>query len=525
MRARFSTAAATLSALAALAPSGAWAATQYTSIELPSSSRQHLALNNTDRVLSMRKDSPALQDQHIVIENWSDGGRNYSEFRPGTFGPGTLAFALAFNDNQQIVGNVDVLSSSGDIETVRAFVYRDGAFTDLSQLAPIASSTTDYSSASGINARGDVVGSWHDGSRVHAFLYRDGVVTDLGELADIEFGTTRANAINNNGQIVGGSNVPPPPGLISAFHAFIYDNGVMRDLGLLPGFDQAEAVAINDVGDVVGRARSGNHGTACFLWRAGTMVNMGTIDAVGPTPNCTVNAINNSGIAVGAANALPTPTTSSLSAAFVYQDGHMTDLNALIKPTDPIARNHVHLGGAVSINDRGEILTLSIVNGVATYYLLQPEDAGPGDDLAHYTFEGGDDGWHSTGEPIVTVARTDERKFAGTRSLGITFNSGGFASVSVDVPPAHAGQLVTFRVFIPADARLDWIQPFVLEGLEGGWRWSGNWLPLDALQLGAWNTLTVQIPSDATPLWQMGVEFFSSEDIAGTKVYIDSVDF
>src|SRR4029077_1564606 len=97
-----------------------------------------------------------------------------------------------------------------------------------------------------------------------------------------------------------------------------------------------------------------------------------------------------------------------------------------------------------------------------------------------------------------------------------------FASIRVLAPPVHASQTVTFHVFIPADAHLDWIQPFVQEGEAGGWNWHGNWQPLRALQLGQWNTLTVDVPADAQAIQAIGVEFFSSVASSDT-VYVDSV--
>src|SRR5215510_12697716 len=79
----------TLAAAACAFVSCVQAATVYSSTQLtPDSTRKYLDVNNAYRILTMRQDSPATADLHIVVEDWSDGGRNYSEFRPGTL-PGT----------------------------------------------------------------------------------------------------------------------------------------------------------------------------------------------------------------------------------------------------------------------------------------------------------------------------------------------------------------------------------------------------------------------------------------------------
>jgi hypothetical protein len=96
--------------------------------------------------------------------------------------------------------------------------------------------------------------------------------------------------------------------------------------------------------------------------------------------------------------------------------------------------------------------------------------------------------------------------------------------VSVANPAPKASQTVTFRVYLPAGARISSVQPYVLQGAAGGWRWTGNWQPISALRTGAWNTLAVQVPADAALLSSLGVQFTTNGAFNGT-VYIDSVNF
>jgi len=66
---------------------------------------------------------------------------------------------------------------------------------------------------------------------------------DLGTLGGIN---SVAHAMNNRGQIVGESTTAG-----DSIHAFLWQNGIMTDLGTLNGGFSSAALAINDSGDVV----------------------------------------------------------------------------------------------------------------------------------------------------------------------------------------------------------------------------------------------------------------------------------
>src|SRR3954471_23163634 len=97
------------------------------------------------------------------------------------------------------------------------------------------------SAANAINDLGQVAGAadltnasprWQ-----HAFLYTNGIMTDLGVLGEYvnglgTFSMSMALGINNLGQIVGKSYTTA-----GRYHAFLYDQGQMNDLGVLPGSD------------------------------------------------------------------------------------------------------------------------------------------------------------------------------------------------------------------------------------------------------------------------------------------------
>ena len=122
------------------------------------------------------------------------------------------------------------------------------------------------SEATAINDSGQVVGYDWTGSAYHSFIWQTGVMTDLGTLGCC----TQAFGINASGQVVGGSSG----------RAFIWQNGVMTDLGTPGGFSTASG--INDAGQVVGTffppgfvsVQGNGH---AFLWQNGVTIDLGTL--------------------------------------------------------------------------------------------------------------------------------------------------------------------------------------------------------------------------------------------------------
>ena len=103
--------------------------------------------------------------------------------------------------------------------------------------------------ANGINDAGQIIGWSHtsDGES-HAVLWENGesAPKDLGTLGG---STSYAYAINETGQIVGGSDITGD----LLYHAFLWENEGMLDLGTLEDVEgDSEAFGINDAGQIVG---------------------------------------------------------------------------------------------------------------------------------------------------------------------------------------------------------------------------------------------------------------------------------
>jgi probable HAF family extracellular repeat protein len=191
---------------------------------------------------------------------------------------------------------------------------------EIRELPPLPGDTVGM--AFGINDNGQAVGTSGTCANTvlpgfaagpHAVLWeRDGSVHDLGNLggtvntAVLGVGTA-AFFINNQGRVAGVSALPGN----ETFHAFLWTRQRgMQDLGTLPGDVNSAGLGINDGAEVVGAS-------------------------------------------LGAAGPIIGPVR-----AFLWQNGVMSDLNALVQNDAPL-----YLLTAFGINDSGEIAGFGVTSG------------------------------------------------------------------------------------------------------------------------------------------------------------------
>ncbi|MCX5891287.1 MAG: HAF repeat-containing protein [Deltaproteobacteria bacterium] len=275
--------------------------------------------------------------------------------------PYTVAsYGYGINDAGQVVGRCD--SSSYTI--YHAFRYSPGSPSVMLDLGTLPAPYDAACSASGINAAGQVVGTSKSSTGLfHAFLYTDGVMQDLGGLHPTTI-LSEAYGINAAGQVVGNSYSSS-----GYYHAFLYSGGVMQDLGALPApYDHdCYAYAINAAAQVVGNSyRSSPHYPRAFLYSGGGMLDLGALPGDSYSE---AHGINAAGQVVGFSyNSSPYNPR-----AWLYSGGVMLDLNSLVQNLPA----GVILYMAYGINDRGQI----VVNGSNGAYLLTPVSAPAGLDL------------------------------------------------------------------------------------------------------------------------------------------------
>jgi hypothetical protein len=144
-------------------------------------------------------------------------------------------------------------------------------------------------------------------------------------------------------------------------------------------------------------------------------------------------------------------------------------------------------------------------------------------DNAQYNFEGSTQGWAVGAAPATSVTNSSTVAFAGTQALAVSMNgAAGTSQVQVASPSTPAGKTVTFNIYIPSGAPVSSVQPYVQQ--SGNWTWTGNWQSSSAIHFGAWTTLTVAVPSNATALSSLGVQVSTSSTWTGT-VYVDSISW
>jgi probable HAF family extracellular repeat protein len=179
----------------------------------------------------------------------------------------------------------------------------------------------------GINNSGQVTGAsqTNDGSW-HAFVYSQGRMQDLGTFGGPD---SAGYDINNSGDVTGWSQHTNSAGN-DIDTAFLYSGAGMQNLGTLGG-PQSYGFAINDVGQVCGRSYTAlglSNGSAhAFLYSNGSMQDLGTLIPTTPNDDSAAYGINNLGQVTGNA------TAAAGSHAFLYSGGKMQDLGTLFGGT------------------------------------------------------------------------------------------------------------------------------------------------------------------------------------------------
>ena len=136
--------------------------------------------------------------------------------------------------------------------------------------------------------------------------------TDLGTLGGAD---AEATAINDAGQIVGGSYTSR-----GVNKPFLWEDGVMRDLGMPAGGTWGRASGLNSTGTVV----VGNYATSVFkpfIWRSGTGIS--TLPLPAGVVTGYAMGVNDAGSIVGSVDEI------SRSHAVVWNNGVITDIHPL----------------------------------------------------------------------------------------------------------------------------------------------------------------------------------------------------
>jgi probable HAF family extracellular repeat protein len=190
------------------------------------------------------------------------------------------------------------------------------------------------------------------------------IVKDMGSFGgpnSFYFSAPVVQSVNNHGTVTGGAdtsipdpyapNCDTPDCLI--LHAFAWKDGVLTDLGTLPGGYSSTAYWVNDQGLIMGGSENGmidpvtgRPENIAVVWRGGAITSLGTLGGSFSFGN----AMNNRGQVVGLAlNTVPDQFSflglGTETHAFIWQNGHMEDLGTLGGPDS----------WAAAVNERGQV--------------------------------------------------------------------------------------------------------------------------------------------------------------------------
>ncbi len=319
-------------------------------------------------VLALPVQLAAQQPRYKLIDLGTLGG-------PDSFPTPAGSGVVMLNNAGTVAGWADTtipdpfcFGNDGLCLITHAFRWHNGTLTDLGALPGVNSSA-----AIAINAGGWVLGASQNGliDPVTVFPEQRAVVWKANQLT--ELGTLGVNAVfpqtlNSVGQVVGGAaNTTPDPFSLAFFptqtRAFLWQNGVMQDLGTLGGPD-AFPFSINERGQVAGmsytnttpNATTGSPTLEPFLWQNGKMIPLGTLGGTVGSPGAQGSImINNRGEIIGTSNL----AGDQAAHGFVWHKGVMTDLGTF--------------GGVNSfpvwLNDVGEIVGEADLPGSAVTHL------------------------------------------------------------------------------------------------------------------------------------------------------------
>src|SRR5579862_4838570 len=328
------------------------------------------------------QDNQAHKHHHYkLIDIGTFPGLSIYNRRVTSNGSAVTEFQQILNEQGTLVGGADTplvnpygcfnpFNQSNLCYVQHAFVWQNGKLTDLGTLPGGSSSFAYFISDNGLITGGSENGAFDPNlgtPEYHAVLWTNGTMTDLGTLG----GTSSLGAgVNDAGQVIGGAQNTIPDqysffGLGTQTRAFLWQNGEIHDLGTLGGPD-AFATYVNNNGQVTGPSDTSdipNPNTGAppqdpFLWERGKngnkMKDLGNFGGA----QVAVNGLNRTGEVTG----WMTLAGEQMYHAFLWNGVKLVDLTTFSGA----------LGGdyalANSLNDAGAVV------GQATF---------PGDQTEH----------------------------------------------------------------------------------------------------------------------------------------------
>jgi probable HAF family extracellular repeat protein len=234
-----------------------------------------------------------------------------------TFPGGNNGFATAANNLREVVGWAENGVHDDACVSPQVLQFRPAMWTlgppDVIHELPLFQDDTS-GSATAINDNGQIVGisgicdqAVGRHTAKHAVLWENGGVTDLGNLGALYWNTP--TAINEQGDIVGFAGAPNDPdgNFLQAFIWTVEDG--IQPLGFLPGDVHSEAYGINERRQVVGLSCDADGNCRAFIWENGVMRDLNDLKGNYPFHLETAKDVNDKGEITG--RAITDPNTGA----------------------------------------------------------------------------------------------------------------------------------------------------------------------------------------------------------------------
>ncbi len=290
---------------------------------------------------------------------WDNGV--YTDIGASLFGGASIAYDI--NDSGNVTG--DAKDASG---VSFAYFWSPADPNNPIPIGPFnGAAPGSHTVGNGINNFDVIIGNGFYNSTVsHGFRWTPGDPHDFDDLGAIAIPSSFAFDINNAGTTVGASATSATP-----FHAVTAtptgNFQVLGPNGTLVGGAGSTAVAINDHGVIVGKAKIGDVAGPhhLFIWQNGQIIDLGTLPSEGAgNRSSTPYRISNSGIIVGDSD-----VDTGIRHGFVYFNGAMYNLNDLIPDESGFV-----IKSATGVNEKGQIVGNGGFgyNGDGRAYVLTP---------------------------------------------------------------------------------------------------------------------------------------------------------
>jgi probable HAF family extracellular repeat protein len=311
----------------------------------------------------------AVNDSGVVVGNCGNAAFDYTAVvwrggavtSLGKFPKGHYSSATAINSLGKVVGDAD----AGDFQP-KPFVTTGSGLLNVdlqggSNILAIGVTDTgiifgNFTSSGGGNPSSFTPVYWVEDS-AHPGRYKR---TSLPKLLTTDKSSGAQAAASNKAGQVAGNVYTATLGQHGAFWNNDATHSVIT-LDTLPGANQSEAFAINDIGQAAGESNT-FRGPRATLWdndAAHTPVDMGTLPG---DDQSQASGLNAAGQVVGIS------ALGSLSRGFLYQNGVMMDLASLIDPADGFWT----IDQVAGINNAGQIIAVGSSGGQSTAILLTP---------------------------------------------------------------------------------------------------------------------------------------------------------